>query len=245
MPSVQKDFQDLTCVTYVAFFLNGKGQQPLADLFKIGYETSKGISFHDKVIHTFLKPECETYDFNVVHVDEVEYDSYTEWIFKNLKNTFSSEFMINFHADGMIQNPEAWTDDFLNYDYIGAPWNLGHQIEFPDGVKRWWGGGNGGLSLRSKKLCQTMSEIDTSPHSPMTGMHDHEDLLICKTYFDFFAERGIKFAPTDISARFSTEHFSPSSQGFAESFGFHEIERLFNGDVKDYRRNQLKEILSR
>ena len=245
MSSIQKNLQDLTRVTYVGLFLNGKDQQSLADLFKIGYETSKSISFYDKVICTFLKPECETYDFSVVHVDEVDYGSYTEWVFKNLKNTFSSEFMINYHSDGMIQNPEAWTDEFLNYDYIGAPWLLGSQIEFPDGTKKRWGGGNGGFALRSKRLCKALSDIDISPNNPIKGIADNEDFLICKTHFDLLTEKGIKFAPTDISAKFSTEHFSPSPQGFTKSFGFHEIEKLFDPDVKNYRKSQLKEILSR
>lgn len=24
--------------------------------------------------------------------------------------------------DGFILNPDAWTDEFLEYDYVGAPW---------------------------------------------------------------------------------------------------------------------------
>jgi len=239
--------KDLSRVSYIGAYVNGEGQENLCKLIKIGHETSKGLIFHEKIIITHLHPECETYDFNIIKIDTVDYDDYTKWVFgqEGLGGVpFSSEFMINFHADGMIQNPDAWTDDFLNYDYIGAPWALGHKRKFPDGIERWWGGGNGGFSLRSKKLCEAMLEVDTSPHSPMKGMSDNEDLLICTTYSDFFTKKGIKFAPSDVSARFSTEHFSPSSQGFAESFGFHEIEKLFNSDVKEYRRNYLKEILS-
>ena len=44
------------------------------------------------------------------------------------------------HTDVVpIGVPEAWTDDFFNYDYIGATWD--------DGVV-----GNGGFSWRSRKL---------------------------------------------------------------------------------------------
>ena len=237
--------KDLSRVSYIGTYLNDHEEEGLSKLIKVGHETSKGINFHEKIIITHLYPECETYDFKIIKIDTVDYSRYTEWVFSKEGFggvPFSSDFMINFHTDGMIQNPDAWTDDFLNYDYIGAPWALGHPVKF-DNKEAFWGGGNGGFTLRSKKLCEMLSEIDTSSNTPIKNIDDHEDILICHTHFKFLREKGIKFAPTDVSAKFSTEHFSPSSQGFAESFGFHEIEKLFNTSVKEHRRQFLENIL--
>jgi hypothetical protein len=49
------------------------------------------------------------------------------------------DFNLIIHADGFAVNSEAWTSEFLNYDYIGARWG--------DGIV-----GNGGFCLRSRKL---------------------------------------------------------------------------------------------
>jgi hypothetical protein len=46
--------------------------------------------------------------------------------------------------DGYILNANAWTDEWLNLDYIGA--NNG-------------AGGNGGFSLRSKKFCKYVADF--------------------------------------------------------------------------------------
>ena len=222
---------NLPSVTYVGILANVKSNGELENLLKIGHETSKGINFHKKVIYSCLEPTCETYDFEIVKIETQEYNCYTKWFLDNLRHFFDSDFMINFHADGMIQNPEAWTDEFLDYDYIGAPWNSGSE------------GGNGGFALRSKLLCAAASKIDTSPNTPQTGLWDNEDVLICKTHAEFMKSEGVKFAPAELAARFSTEHFSFNSQGYSESFGFHEIEKLFMPDVKEHRQKYLKEIL--
>jgi hypothetical protein len=52
--------------------------------------------------------------------------------------------VLNLHWDAGVISPLSWTDDFLKYDYVGAPW--------------WYGDGrnvgNGGFSLRSARLMQ-------------------------------------------------------------------------------------------
>src|SRR5215469_5203243 len=51
--------------------------------------------------------------------------------------------------DSGIVSPAQWSDDFLGYDYVGAPWG-------------WYGDahevGNGGFSLRSRRLMQHVCE---------------------------------------------------------------------------------------
>jgi len=128
------------------------------------------------------------------------YEEYNKLIVKNFHKYFSTNFILITQHDGYILNPNAWQSDFLEYDYIGAPWS--------DGVV-----GNGGFSLRSKKFCELSSEIESDIYAP-------EDVLLCRTHRKFFEDNGIKFAPEELAHKFSWEKNSryPYYEG---QFGFH------------------------
>src|SRR6201981_3554208 len=70
--------------------------------------------------------------------------------------------------DGHAVNGDAWTDEFLAYDYIGAPWPQ-HPEEYRVG--------NGGFSLRSKRLARCLAE--NPDRYPLWGP---EEDLICRRY---------------------------------------------------------------
>jgi hypothetical protein len=133
--------------------------------------------------------------------------------------------------DGYAVNPDAWTDEFFKYDYIGATWD--------DGVV-----GNGGFSWRSRKLYdafqfsdikhdynQFQSElVDRPMHygEDMNGRFVPEDVVICRLYKPAFENLGIKYAPYEIADRFSVEnhsYISPWSgkpnEWIGKSLGFH------------------------
>lgn len=115
--------------------------------------------------------------------------------------------------DGMATRPDLWDDEFLKYDYIGAPWPWQ-----PEGRKV----GNGGFSLRSRKLlhvCGFDSDIQLTNQEPIAedniiGQHN-------RAYLE--REYDIKFAPTDVAKRFSFE-----LGDYRESFGFHGLWNIFN-----------------
>jgi len=224
---------DLSKITYYSpcTRADATGDNTVENVIKIGHETSKGIKFGRKAIFTARKPDCETYDFDIEIIKGIKHEQYTRWMAENLKDMFGeTDFMLNFHSDGMIQNPSAWTNDFYNYDYIGAVFLRGLV-------------GNGGFSLRSKHFAEIMSQIDMTPHDPQKFIVDNEDLLFCHTYKHIFEMNGIKFAPVKIASLFSTEHIATKESHFKESFGFHEIEALFDEEVKNDRRAYLKKIL--
>jgi len=225
---------DLSRVTYCSLVAraDATGNNRIENVLKIGHETSKGINFGRKVIYTAQKPDCETYDFDIELIEGINHNQYTGWISKNLKDLFTTDFVLNFHSDGMIQSPSSWTDDFYDYDYIGAI--------FLRGVV-----GNGGFSLRSKLFAEIMSLVDTSPHDPQNGIHDNEDVVFCYTNRHIFDFNKVKFAPHTIASRFSTEHISTDQNHFKNSFGFHEIEALHDEPLRENRRNFLKDIFNR
>jgi hypothetical protein len=46
------------------------------------------------------------------------------WLELCCRTRYDTEFAILVHEDGFIVNPECWSDEFLKYDYIGAPWPI-------------------------------------------------------------------------------------------------------------------------
>jgi len=75
--------------------------------------------------------------------------------------------------------------------------------------------GNGGFSLRSRRLHQILGKPEFAPLHP-------EDTVICRTWRRTLEdEHGIVFAPPDVANRFSAERMGDIGQ----SFGFH---GLFN-----------------
>lgn len=111
--------------------------------------------------------------------------------------------------DGFITHPELWRPDFLSVDYIGPPWYHGGH---PGKV------GNGGFSLRSKRLLEALASLQDLLTS------EPEDVVICEhRRSELEEEHGIRFATLDMAQDFGCEygHFRPS-------FGFHGMHNFAN-----------------
>ena len=104
---------------------------------------------------------------------------------------------------------------FLNYDYIGAPWPKEWEkiMDRPSRV------GNGGFSLRSKKIMETVSKLEYNPQYNSTADRT-EDNFICLQNFHLLQTMGIKFAPVELASKFSFEN--PTEENSIDNtFGFH------------------------
>ena len=75
-------------------------------------------------------------------------EEYSYFCIKELANYVDTSHCLLIQWDGYVINEDAWQECFLEYDYIGAPWN------YFDGRNV----GNGGFSLRSKKLLSILKE---------------------------------------------------------------------------------------
>ena len=133
---------------------------------------------------------------------------YSYFCVKHLNNYIDTEFCLIVQPDGFITNPLMWTKQFLQYDYIGAPWDvllsqraLRHSlgVNIDDLAKVPIIVGNGGFSLRSKKLLECCSNLSY----PNTNIP--EDSFICVTNREYLSGQGIKFAPVNIASRFAIE----------------------------------------
>ena len=131
---------------------------------------------------------------------------YSKFMIKELHKYIHTDYVLVIQYDGFILNPESWTNDFFNYDYIGAPW-VSKQFANPIG--------NGGFSLRSKKLLEEVSQLK--------GNYHPEDLSICNLNYDILLDKGFKFAPYEVGAKFSFESNYERGSMWNNQFGFHDL----------------------
>lgn len=146
-------------------------------------------------------------DWQCVVIDRLgSAEAYNHFVFKKLgeyvlNGIISTSHILIIQYDGYVIDDTAWTDEFLQYDYIGAPWT------YTDGRNV----GNGGFSLRSAKLHQVLMNDKFDLYSP-------EDEKICRYYRQTLEKHhGIKFAPDSLAHQFSFEMHKPK----CKTFGFH------------------------
>lgn len=108
-------------------------------------------------------------------------------------------------------------EDFLEFDYVGAPWKFQHH------------GGNGGLSIRNPKIMLAICKAEEWIQS-----HGNEDVFFCNRLKKF---RG-KLAPRDICAQFSVESIFKLG-----TLGYHAIDAHLSPEQCELIRNQYKKNL--
>lgn len=121
-------------------------------------------------------------------------------------------------ADGYPINYGTWTDDYLEYDYIGAPWKLHPHHYWPPfpNVTTENRVGNGGFSIRSVALAKEAAELSVEYVKSRPGHLHPEDCFICREVGPKLKQKGYKFAPYDLAKQFSCEN-----EIYTNQFGFH------------------------
>lgn len=85
----------------------------------------RGIDFGDAVLITHRKPFCLPAGIRYSHTDRLkDIDAFNYKMVYELGEHIHTDFALIVHADGFVVHPEMWRDEFLDYDYIGAPWPL-------------------------------------------------------------------------------------------------------------------------
>jgi tetratricopeptide (TPR) repeat protein len=133
-------------------------------------------------------------------------EAYSRFVLKDLVRHVESTHALLVQWDGYVVNPDAWQAAFLDCDYIGAPWFWQRE-----GLRV----GNGGFSLRSRRLLQALQDPRIEPG-------EAEDLTICVAFRALLErDHGIRFADEALADRFAFEAAYP----IGAPFGFH---GLFN-----------------
>ena len=150
----------------------------------------------------------------------ISVDSYNKLIFQDLHKYFETSHCLIVQADSFVVNSNLWKKEFLEYDYIGGPWPDKIQVNpklLLDLKKN--PVGNGGFSLRSRKLAVETAKINFETlNFPMKA----EDIVICHFLYKEMVDKGILFAPPKLAAQFSMENIDGLyDQNVDSVFGFH------------------------
>lgn len=183
----------------------------------------KTIQFGCTILFTYQKPnnwteEDEKSNIELIIVPKFDYYSYNSFIISGLVNCIDTDYVLVVQPDGFIANPHNWKDEFLTYDYIGAPFDSRVNEDYKIGNEV----GNGGFSLRSRKFLEIVAKnVDDYDITKHNGLNKNEDFFLCKTKGDFLRALGIKFAPPDVAVQFSLEGKYKEYKDLTNSFGFH------------------------
>jgi hypothetical protein len=125
-------------------------------------------------------------------IEPMNYSEAMRFQVKALGKYFDTKYVMHCETDGYPINFDMWSDDFLKFDYIGAPWPS-HWNLINDGRI-----GNMGCSIITKKFINWIAEQEYN------GMVS--DVFICQ-HLRYKAEQaGFKFADIETALRFSYEN---------------------------------------
>lgn len=149
---------------------------------------------------SFLNPKTVLVD------DIANYEDYSVFCIKRLADCFDTDFVLIVQFDGLVLCPASWSDIFYEYDYIGAPWRRDMLEIKPTNFTEDHLVGNGGFSLRSKKLCEFIKN-NSSDYIDKDQKILNEDVYICQKKRNFLIKNGFNFAPYKIAKQFSVENY--------------------------------------
>ena len=139
---------------------------------------------------------------------------YNELILDRLPAWTGCDAYLLIQWDGFVLDGRRWRAEFLDCDYIGAPWaHMGGAV------------GAGGFSLRSQSLIETLHRL--RQQEPAPDIDTAEDLQICFKYRGAVQASGLRIASTETAATFAFERplTAPNRMPVAvpNSFGFHGV----------------------
>ena len=147
----------------------------------------------------------------------LDYRLYSLFLMFSLHHFIKTEFCLIVQPDGWIINEKNWKEEFLNYDYIGAPChaafienkliqNYKWVTNYSNDTKIIQ---NGGFSLRSKKLLESPSKFGAMYHYTDVTDFQNEDVQLTGIFKSQLEELGINFAPIHLAKNFSLEYIGP------------------------------------
>ena len=193
-----------------------------ADMCQLSLKISlTNIKFGSAKLICSSLPKKKYPDIEYVSVSPItNVNEYNRIIIEDLHKYFKTSHCLIVQADSFVVNSDLWKDKFLEYDYIGGPWpnkiqinqNLVLHLE-KNPV------GNGGFSLRSRKLVETTAKIN---FDSLEFSLKSEDIIICHYLYEKMVDSGISFAPAKLAAQFSMENEDHLyGQDVTTVFGFH------------------------
>lgn len=146
----------------------------------------------------------------------IDIQSYCRFQVRKMHMVIETDFILNIQADGFVTNASNWTDDFLKYDYIGAPWA---KQQGKNGARV----GNSGFSMRSMAWITRSSEpyMEMNLHYRLPYDDEGDDVFWTQVDTEWMGH--LQIAPLDLALQFSIEQDCPEAPGRTvhDCFGQH------------------------
>ena len=155
-------------------------------------------------------------------ITEIPCKTIDEWnyvVIFDLRRYVETDFCMLIHPDGFVVHLESWRDEFLHYDYIGAPWPLptdNYSYLTPDGEIIRVGNS---VSIRSKRILNLPYDLEFA-WRPYFGNTNEDGFLTCHNR-RLLQHYGCRFAPIEVAKYFSREMEISENQDVENPFAFH------------------------
>jgi hypothetical protein len=163
-----------------------------------------------------------------VKTDKFNHQGHSELCLHAVAPHVTTDMALFVQWDGIPVDHTLWDPKWLNIDYIGAPWSYDKLAV-----------GNGGLSLRSKRLLDHVAarypEYSYAKHGP-------EDQWICRFLRPELEEQGLKWGTVKQADKFSIEH---PVHATPQVWGFHgewHAKHYLREDFAQWRRLHLDDL---
>lgn len=208
--------------------------EDLSDTLGAVYTSMSGIHFgavkiitSKEQIEKNLSHENEGIVLEKSVIEVNNYNDYNYYVIYHLHEHVNTSHCLLIQPDGFVLFPNTWDNRWLEYDYIGAPWEYVEDA-YIDPFGNHHRVGNGGFSLRSKKFLEVPTKVEVPWETnnsdfywmPKGVVNYHEDGNVCVHNRHIFIEQGCKYAPVEVAVRFSQETRIPECEGITP-FGFH------------------------
>ena len=194
-----------------------------------------------------------------VAIGPLDYQGYSWFMLFMLWRVVHTEFALVVQDDGWVLDGRLWRDEWLQYDYLGAPVHLAH-VSAPEGD--YWSRGfgwcndlpqghhavpvlNGGFSLRSQRLMRVFADhpqlrvevpapdlVAPQPLQFAWGQDAlNEDVQLTGILRERLQALGMRFAPLEVAIYFAIEYAGPLHKGVDALglFGHHARTRKLAG----------------
>jgi len=180
------------------------------------FHGNKNEEFVNDIINSDLTKYKNKIHLINLNIDNLNIDEYSKLLkSKSFYENIPTEIFMIFQTDsGICGNQRHLINDFIDYDYVGAPWGFNGRV------------GNGGLSIRKKS--KMLEIIEKCPIND-----EHEDV------FFSYERNNIKINKPDFE---KAKQFSVETVFSEKSFGFHSPWKHLNTYEYDLLKKNCPEV---
>jgi len=145
----------------------------------------------------------------------LDYYQYALYAIQCLYYHIRTDYILKVEQDGWVLDGNNWSDDWFNYDYIGAPCPIGaHDGKLLHNFA--WVGLDGsipvqcgGFSWRSRALLEAPTKYGICYKISNIRYMLHEDVQLCVSLRGDLEKRGLRIAPLATALDFCIEYMHP------------------------------------